>query len=365
MTGTLECISIGIISILFIKIYTFFYKNKNIKTKQDGGRTSSAPNFNVDIICDITNNFGKYYAKEVVKKKYIVGIIPVFKSYNKEYEDVSRFNAFMAQLFNFLNMRNGKLILASEDNCIINFLHNTTHAKKEEDDDHDGESEEEDYDKMLLASCIIINEKVSIVVCVINYETEIEKQLEYFLRNKKKDLFVIINNLFLNNNIKDKGCKNVELFEKKYKCTEEGGEISNVVFFFDFFNVKKEYLTNLYSIIQINIKNFTYFYKLLGNNKLSETYLIGYMYDNLVNAKIYNSIMDMYHDIISEAIKKDNKKISMKKFYTFYGQKCDYRKIVKFTLMKLENNMLLFYIYDIYSYIYYHLILYFSQKKSV
>ncbi|GAB66498.1 hypothetical protein PCYB_092830 [Plasmodium cynomolgi strain B] len=342
MTGTIECISIGIISLLFIKIYALFYKTQNekdVKEKQDAGGAGAAgdcsspePNVKVDIICDITNNFGRHYVKEVIKRKNIIGIIPVYKNYNKEYLDISIFNSFMAQLFNFLNMRNGKLILANEDNCVINFLHKELDMEESDDDE----------EEILLASCIIINEKVSIIVCVINYEADMEKQLNFFIGKKKKDIFVIINNLFLSNKngivkekMKNKGCKN------------------------------KEYLTDFYSIIQINMKNFCYFYKRLGNNSFSETYLNGYMYDNLVNTKIYNSLMDMYHDLISEAIKKDNKKINMKKFYTFYGEKCDYTKIVKFTLMKLENNMLLFYIYDIYSYVYYQLILYFSQKQSI
>ncbi|CAI7720506.1 conserved Plasmodium protein, unknown function [Plasmodium vivax] len=378
MTGTIECISIGIISLLFIKIYAFFYKTQNekdVKEKQDGGAAGAAgaagdgsspePNVKVDIICDITNNFGRHYVKEVIKRKNVIGIIPVYKNYNKEYLDISTFNGFMAQLFNFLNMRNGKLILANEDNCVVNFLQKELDMEESDDDE----------EEILLASCIIINEKVSIIVCVINYEADMEKQLNLFIGKKKKDIFVIINNLFLSNKngivkekMKNKGCKNVELLDKKGSLTpgeEEGREMTSFFSFFDFFNVKKEYLTDFYSIIQINMKNFCYFYKRLGNNSFSETYLNGYMYDNLVNTKIYNSLMDMYHDLISEAIKKDNKKINMKKFYTFYGEKCDYTKIVKFTLMKLENNMLLFYIYDIYSYVYYQLILYFSQKQTI
>ncbi|KAI4838343.1 hypothetical protein MKS88_002820 [Plasmodium brasilianum] len=367
MTGMLECISVGIISLLFIKIYALFCKNKNeirvnLKTKQDGKCLGSL-NLHVDIICDITNNFGKYYAKEAIKKKYIIGIIPVYKTYNKEYEDINRFNEFMAELFKFLNMRNGKLILASEDNCIVNFLH-TELKSEEEKEEREDKVEAENYydDNILLGSCIIINEKVSVVVCVIKYEKEIEKQLHFFLRNKKKGMFVIVNNIFLNNNIKkdDKRFKNMEILEKKCSLIQQGdSDINNFLSFFDFFNVKKEYLNDIYSIIQINMKNFTYFYKLLGNYVTAETYLNGYMYGNLVDTKIYNSLMDIYYDVISEAIKKDNKKIHMKKFYTFYGQKCDYRKIVKFTLMRLENNIL-FYIYDIYFYIYYQLILYFS-----
>ncbi|KJP87662.1 hypothetical protein AK88_02690 [Plasmodium fragile] len=375
MTGTIECISIGIISLLFIKIYTFFYKSPNVqdvKEKQDadgagaaGDSSSPKSNVKVDVICDITNNFGRHYVKEVVGRKNVIGIIPVYKNYNKEYLDISAFNGFMAQLFNFLNMRNGKLILANEDNCVVNFL------QKELDMEESGDSEED----ILLASCIIINDKVSIIVCVINYEAEMEKQLNLFIGKKKKDIFVIINNLFLINKndivkekMRNKGCKNVELLDKKNSLTpevEEGSEMTSFFSFFDFFNIKKEYLTDFYSIIQINMKNFCYFYKRLGNNSFSETYLNGYMYDSFVDTKIYNSLMDMYHDLISEAIKKDNKKINMKKFYTFYGEKCDYNKIVKFTLMKLENNMLLFYIYDIYSYVYYQLILYFSQRQSI
>ncbi|GAW80991.1 hypothetical protein, conserved [Plasmodium gonderi] len=366
MTGTIECISVGLISLLLIKIYTLFYKKQNekdVKTKQNGGNhgdcTSSESNLKVDIICDITNNFGRHYVKEVIKKKNVIGIIPVYKNYNMEYEDICVFNGFMAQLFNFLNIRNGKLILANEDNCVLNFLHKEFDMVENDNDDNE---------EILLASCIIINEKVSIIVCVVNYETNVEKQLDLFIGNKKKDLFVITNNLFLNNKnniIKEKkGCKNAELVEKNCSLTqgEEYGEISNFFSFFDFFKIKKEHLNDFYSIIQINMKNFCYFYKLMGNNSFPETYLNGYMYDNLTNTKIYNSLMDMYHDLIAEAVKKDNKKINMKKFYTFYGEKCDYSKIVKFTLMKLENNILLFYIYDIYSYIYYRLILYFSQK---
>ncbi|CAA9988247.1 conserved Plasmodium protein, unknown function [Plasmodium knowlesi strain H] len=376
MTGTIECISIGLISLLFIKIYALFYKTQNerenVEGKQDAGRTgatggcsSSESNVKVDIICDITNNFGRHYVKEVIRRKNVIGIIPVYKNYNKEYLDISKFNSFMAQLFNFLNMRNGKLILANEDNCVINFLHKELNMEENDNDE----------EEILLASCIIINDKVSIIVCVINYEADMEKQLNLFIGKKKKDIFVIINNLFLSNKndivkekIKNKSCKNVELLDRKSSLTpgtEEGCEMTSFFSFFDFFNIKKEFLTDFYSIIQINMKNFCYFYKRLGNNSFSETYLNGYMYDNLVDTKIYNSLMDMYHDLISEAIKKDKKKINMRKFYTFYGEECDYNKIVKFTLMKLENNMLLFYIYDIYSYVYYQLILYFSQKQSI
>ncbi|CRG96271.1 conserved Plasmodium protein, unknown function [Plasmodium gallinaceum] len=347
MIGTFECISIVIISLFFIKIYKHFNKKKIGKddlTIGKHGTVSLSSNLKVDIICDITNNFGKYYAKEAIKKKNIVCIIPVHKNYNKEYENVDNFNEFMAEFFKFLDIKNGKLILASENNCLNDYLHITP--------------EYEDDDQIILASCII-NKNISIIVCVINYDKDIENQLDYYLKNKKIDFCAVINNLFLNN-INYSRDENIEVIGEKCSFIPNG-EFNDLFNFFGFMNVKKEFLLDLYSIILINTKNYMYFYKILGNLN-SGTFLNAHIYDNLTYSNIYNSLMDIHHNLICEKAKKD-KKIQVKKFYTFCCLKCDYKKIVKFTLMKLENNLFLFYFYNIYSYFYCQLVLYFVGKK--
>ncbi|KYN98864.1 hypothetical protein PGSY75_1122300 [Plasmodium gaboni] len=355
---TFECISVALVSLFFIKILAYIYKQKcekdHSKVNKGKENKNSTMNVKVDIVCDITNSFGKYYAKEVLKKKNLLGIIPVYKSYNKEYENVDKFNGFMAEFFKFLDLKNGKVILASDNNCINNYINPISKIE-----DTENENDEED---ILLASCIIY-EKILIIVCVINYDMDIEKQLDYFLKNQKNDLLIVINNLFLNSNLKDeKNYKNMELLEKKCSLLPKG-DVNNLLSFLDFMNIQKGCINDLYSIIQINMKNFQYFYKLLGNTT-SGTFLNGHVYDNFMSTNLYNSLMDIYHDLISETIKKDKKKINIKKFYTFYCVKCDYKKIVKLSLMKLENNFFLFYIYNIYSYIYYQLILYVSSQKN-
>ncbi|CRH00091.1 conserved Plasmodium protein, unknown function [Plasmodium relictum] len=347
MIGTLEFIFIVIISLFFIKIYKYFYKKKYEKDNFPSKKfeiTCLSSNLKVDIICDITNNFGKYYAKEAIKKKNIVCIIPVHKTHNKKYENVDNFNEFMAEFFKFLDIKNGKLILASENNCLYDYLQI---------------SPEDDDDDILLASCII-NKNISIIVCVINYDKEIENQLDYYLKNKKNNICAFINNLFLKN-INDLRDENVELRGKKCPLISNR-EFSDLLELFDFMNVKKDYLLDFYSIMLINMKNFSYFYKHLGNLS-SGTFLNAHIYDNFIYSNIYNSLMDIYHNLICEKVKKDKKKIYVKKFYAFYCLKYDYKKMVKFASMKLKNNLFLFYFYNIYYYIYYQLVLHFSKKN--
>ncbi|CXI43617.1 conserved Plasmodium protein, unknown function [Plasmodium berghei] len=350
MSGTFEYIYIGIISVLLLKICASFYKNKNersnITSKKYCGSTNSVSKSTIHIICDITNSFGKYYVANFSTQKYIVGIIPIYKSYNKEYEDVSNFNAFMANLFNFLNLRNGKVILASEDNCILNFIQNTIEINDENDE-------------VLLASCIINNDKVSVVVCCINYEKEMDK-LDLFLRDKERENYVVINNLFINNNIniKNENFEHIESLEKM-PLTQECNDISNLPSFLNFFNVNKNCLNDFYSFMQINIKNYIYVYKLLGNNAYPETFLNIYIDNNHRNTKIYNSTIDICHVLISEAIKKNEKNIIMKKFYPFCCQ--NYNQMTKYAYMKLENNMS-FYFYKTYFYLYYQITMLFSRN---
>ncbi|VWU48268.1 conserved protein, unknown function [Hepatocystis sp. ex Piliocolobus tephrosceles] len=358
MVTTLEYISAGVVSAICIKMYGHFYRNRNEKKGMNDKvhDNDGNPIPEVDIICDVTNNFGKYYVKEVVNKKHIIGIIPVYKSYNKEYINMSRFNDFMAELFVFINLRNGKLILASEDNSVNDYFQTNLENNFKESDDNSSDNGS-NAENVLLASCIIVNEKVSLVVCVIDYETDLEKQLDFFLTNKKNNLYVIINNIFINN-IKYNKFKNNEIVEKDYSLNKKKENHPMYTFFpfLKLLNIRKEYLKDLYLLMQIHMNNFIYFYKMLGNSQYSETYLNGYMSDNVINTKIYNSLMDIYHNLIFEAIKKDNKNINLKKMYTPNSPKCDYTQMVKLTLMKLESNQLLFYIYNIYSYIYNNLI---------
>ncbi|CAD2091592.1 conserved Plasmodium protein, unknown function [Plasmodium vinckei brucechwatti] len=354
MSGSFGYVYIGILSALLLKICVSFYKNQNdrsnITSKKYDGSTNLVSKSTIHIICDITNNFGKYYVANFATQKYIVGIIPIYKSYNKEYEDVSNFNAFMARFFNFLNLRNGKVILASEDNCVLNFIQNTIEINDENDE-------------ILLASCIISNGKVSVVVCGINYEKGMDK-LDLFLRDKEQESYVVINNLFINNNVnmQNENLKHIELLEK-IPSTQECNDISDLSSFLNFFNVNKDCLNDFYSFMHINIKNYIYFYKLLGNNAYPETVLNIYMHDSHTSAKIYNSIIYMYHALICEAIKKDEKNIMMKKFYPLYFQSHNYNQMTKYAYMKLENNML-FYFYKSYLYLYYQITTFFSLNDQ-
>lgn len=395
MIGVIEVIITIICSIVFKVLFNIYMNDERESYKTPSNKIRSIRGYPLtcfDVICDITNDFGKYYAKEALNKKSMICIIPVYGNYNKEYEDVNKFNDFVTRFVSFLKLTNGKVALSSEND----FHSDDTGTSFGEESEEETEKEKE----IQYIRSLIYNERSSITVCVVNYnETQVaEKQLNKYLMNKKNYISTIVNNLFLYkyddrlshdkenmsrncdetemSNRNDKNKENVEcndfddgihdkntnkdLMNTNELCTGT----ANLKQFLNHFNMNHELLNRLHFHINIHVTNFSYFYPFMEKSN-GGTFFNIYIHGDSSFSTIYNPLVDIYHNLIFEKIQKDRKKIKVKKFYSFVNTECNHKKIVTLALNKLENNFpIMNAYYRLYELLYFHFILQTCKRKG-
>lgn len=395
MIGIVEVIITVVCSIVFKVLFNIYMNDEKERYTTPSNKLRSIrgyPFASFDVICDITNDFGKYYAKEALNKKSMICIIPVYGNYNKEYEDVNKFNDFVTRFVSFLKLTNGKVALSSEND----FHSDDTGTSFGEDSE---EEKEKEKDIQFIRS-LIYNERSSITVCVVNYNNRLvaEKQLNKYLINKKNYISTIVNNLFLyrsddcvrhgkenmskNCDEKDMSTRN-DINKEHMECNgfddvshsknthkhllntnEFYASTDNLEQFLNHLNMNHELLSRLYFHINIHMTNFSYFYPFMEKSN-GGTFFNIYIHGDSSFSNIYNPLIDIYHNLIFEKIQKDRKKIKVKKFYAFVNTECNHKKIVTLALNKLENNFpIINAYYRLYEFLYFHFILQTCKRKG-